>query len=61
VTLAGDHLTTFSPVPDPGFGIRKVSWHPSGMFLAVGGWDDKVRRVLFQRSSPDMEQDSHSG
>ncbi|KAI0819785.1 YVTN repeat-like/Quino protein amine dehydrogenase [Trametes gibbosa] len=42
VSLAGNVLGTFSPEQDPGFGIRKVSWHPSGMFLAVAGSDDKV-------------------
>jgi len=42
VNLAGDPQTTYTPSVDPGFGIRNVSWHPSGMFLAVGGWDDKV-------------------
>ncbi|KAF9056497.1 WD repeat-containing protein 8 [Panaeolus papilionaceus] len=42
VTLAGDHLTTFSPQPDPILGIRRVSWHPTGTFIAVGGWDDKI-------------------
>ncbi|PPQ81698.1 hypothetical protein CVT26_007771 [Gymnopilus dilepis] len=42
LSLAGDLQTTFSPLPDPGFGIRTVAWHPNGMFLAVGGWDDKV-------------------
>ncbi|KAI0653693.1 YVTN repeat-like/Quino protein amine dehydrogenase [Cubamyces menziesii] len=42
VTLAGNILGTFTPDPDPGFGIRMVSWHPSGMFLAVAGSDDKV-------------------
>jgi WD40 repeat protein len=33
---------TFSPEPDPGFGIRNAAWHPTGMFIAVGGCDDKV-------------------
>ncbi|KAH9848272.1 YVTN repeat-like/Quino protein amine dehydrogenase [Lenzites betulinus] len=42
VSLAGNVLGSFSPEQDPGFGIRKVSWHPSGMFLAVAGSDDKV-------------------
>ncbi|KAJ7706304.1 WD repeat-containing protein 8 [Mycena rosella] len=42
VSLVGDVLGTFCPDPDPGFGIRRVAWHPSGMFLAVGGWDDKI-------------------
>ncbi|KAF8973707.1 WD repeat-containing protein 8 [Flammula alnicola] len=30
VTLTGDILTS-------------VAWHPSGVFLALGGWDDKIR------------------
>ncbi|ETW87360.1 hypothetical protein HETIRDRAFT_307340 [Heterobasidion irregulare TC 32-1] len=42
LSLAGDLLGTFTPDSDPGFGIRTVAWHPSGMFLAVGGWDDKI-------------------
>ncbi|KAF8213169.1 WD repeat-containing protein 8 [Mycena galopus ATCC 62051] len=42
MSLVGDILGTFCPDPDPGFGIRRVAWHPSGMFLAVGGWDDKI-------------------
>ncbi|KAI0667380.1 WD repeat-containing protein 8 [Trametes maxima] len=42
VSLAGNVLGTFSPEPDPGFGVRMVSWHPSGKFLAVTGSDDKV-------------------
>ncbi|KAI0739593.1 YVTN repeat-like/Quino protein amine dehydrogenase [Daedaleopsis nitida] len=42
VTLAGNVVGTFTPEPDPGFGIRTVSWHPSGLFLAVAGADDKV-------------------
>lgn len=42
VSLAGDVQGSFIPDPDPGFGIRSAVWHPSGLFLAVGGWDDKV-------------------
>ncbi|KAH9939670.1 YVTN repeat-like/Quino protein amine dehydrogenase [Epithele typhae] len=42
VTLAGSVVGSFCPEPDPGFGIRMVSWHPSGLFLAVAGHDDKV-------------------
>ena len=26
-----------------GLGIRTLRWHPSGDWLAVGGWDGKVR------------------
>lgn len=26
-----------------GLGIKRVIWHPSGRFLAVGGFDDKIR------------------
>lgn len=33
---------SFSPIEDPGFGVRCVAWHPTGAYLAVGGWDDKV-------------------
>lgn len=42
LTPAGNVLTTFTPESDPGLGIRNVAWHPNGMFLAVGGWDDRV-------------------
>ncbi|KAG5220522.1 WD40 repeat protein [Salix suchowensis] len=42
LSLNGDLLGSFAPDHDPGFGIRGVAWHPTGMFLAVGGWDDKV-------------------
>ena len=26
-----------------GLGVRSVRWHPTGDWLAVGGWDGKVR------------------
>ncbi|KAG1842729.1 hypothetical protein F4604DRAFT_1689825 [Suillus subluteus] len=39
---AGDVQGTFSPKPDPGFGIHNAAWHPTGMFLAVAGWDNKI-------------------
>lgn len=26
-----------------GLGVRAVAWHPSGRWLAVGGWDGSVR------------------
>lgn len=42
LSIAGGIQGTFSPTPDPGFGVRNATWHPSGMFIAVGGWDDKV-------------------
>ncbi|KAF9022969.1 YVTN repeat-like/Quino protein amine dehydrogenase [Hymenopellis radicata] len=42
LSLIGDVVASFSPEPDPGLGIRTVSWHPSGSFLLVGGWDDKI-------------------
>lgn len=42
----GDIQGTFSPNVDPGFGIRNATWHPTGMFIAVGGWDDKVRFIF---------------
>ncbi|KAG1825806.1 quinon protein alcohol dehydrogenase-like superfamily [Suillus subaureus] len=41
LSLAGDVQGTFSPKPNPGFGVRNAAWHPTGMFLAVAGWDDK--------------------
>ncbi|EIW86833.1 WD repeat-containing protein 8 [Coniophora puteana RWD-64-598 SS2] len=42
VSLTGDVQGSFAPEPDPGFGVRHVAWHPSGMFLAVSGWDNKI-------------------
>lgn len=42
LTLAGDLIARFTPEPDPGFGVRNVTWHPNGLFLLVAGWDDKV-------------------
>ncbi|KIK70863.1 hypothetical protein GYMLUDRAFT_974661 [Collybiopsis luxurians FD-317 M1] len=42
LTLAGHCLKKFAPEPEPVLGIRTVAWHPSGVFLAVAGWDDKV-------------------
>ena len=29
-----------------GLGIRVAQWHPSGKFLAIGGWDTKVCHSL---------------
>ena len=43
LSLAGDILGAFTPEPDRGFGIRHVTWHPSGAYIAVSGYDDKVR------------------
>jgi WD40 repeat protein len=42
LSLAGDVQGSFSPKPNPGFGVRNAAWHPTGMFLAVAGWDDKI-------------------
>lgn len=50
LTLAGDRLASFSPEPEPALGIREVAWHPTGMFLAVAGWDDKVYQQTFSWS-----------
>ncbi|KIY43351.1 hypothetical protein FISHEDRAFT_67863 [Fistulina hepatica ATCC 64428] len=41
LTLVGTLLKAFSWDPDPGYGIRQVKWHPTGLYLAVGGWDDQ--------------------
>lgn len=38
-----------------GLGIRNVSWHPSGDFLAIGGYDEKVQ--LFSRKRLEIECD----
>lgn len=32
-----------------GLGIRTLEWHPSGEYLAIGGWDGKVSRGFFSR------------
>ncbi|KIY50586.1 WD repeat-containing protein 8 [Fistulina hepatica ATCC 64428] len=45
LTLVGTLLKTFSPDPDPGYGIRQVKWHPTGLYLAVGGWDDRIHII----------------
>ncbi|KAI0694863.1 WD repeat-containing protein 8 [Cytidiella melzeri] len=42
VSLSGETLGSFAPQTDRGFGIRNVAWHPSGAYLAVSGWDDKI-------------------
>ena len=56
VTLAGDLLGSFTPEPDRGLGIRSVTWHPSGSYLVVAGWDDKVMtRILGTLSRTDGE------
>ncbi|KAG8991934.1 hypothetical protein FRB90_001157, partial [Tulasnella sp. 427] len=48
ITLTGNLVASFTP-PEPdtalGLGIRSVVWHPTGAFLAVGGWDDKIHIV----------------
>ena len=50
----GPCLTHFSPSSpsfslsigeDPGMGIKTVTWAPGGRWIAVGGWDNKVRIV----------------
>ena len=51
LSLAGNVLGTFKPDPDPGFGIRNVVWHPSGMFLVVSGWDNKVSTSIDHTSA----------
>jgi hypothetical protein len=64
LSLTGDVLGSFKPDPDPGFGIRNVVWHPSGMFLAVSGWDNKVLRTSTIRSRSHVLNgvtDSHTG
>ncbi|KZS93138.1 WD repeat-containing protein 8 [Sistotremastrum niveocremeum HHB9708] len=42
LTLTGHVVATFTPDHDAGLGIRTVSWHPGGSFLAVGGWEEKI-------------------
>ncbi|CAD6578630.1 MAG: hypothetical protein TREMPRED_002234 [Tremellales sp. Tagirdzhanova-0007] len=46
------HLTHFSPSSttfaqdeDPGTGIRTVVWAPGGRWVALGGWDGRVRII----------------
>ncbi|OWZ63020.1 hypothetical protein AYX15_04942 [Cryptococcus neoformans] len=50
----GPHLTHFNPsspafslAPNetPGLGLRALAWAPGGRWIAVGGWDGKVRIV----------------
>ncbi|WVQ85730.1 hypothetical protein IAT38_007897 [Cryptococcus sp. DSM 104549] len=36
---------TFSPSEDPGLGVRTAAWAPGGRWIALGGWDGKVRIV----------------
>jgi hypothetical protein len=62
LSLAGDVLGSFKPDPDPGFGIRDVVWHPSDMFLAVSGWDNKVSPNIIEYGQLLIEvADSHTG
>lgn len=35
-------MATFTPDPDPYLGIRCVAWHPTGLFIAAGGYEDKI-------------------
>ena len=44
--LAGQQVATFEPEEITTLGIRTVAWHPSGLFVAVGGWDDRVPPFL---------------
>lgn len=44
--LAGQQIATFEPEETTTLGIRTVAWHPSGLFLAVGGWDHRVLSFL---------------
>ena len=48
----GPHLTHFSPssstfIPseDPGMGIRSIAWTPGGRWIALGGFDGRVRVI----------------
>jgi hypothetical protein len=62
LSLAGDVIGSFKPDPDPGFGIRNVIWHPSDMFLAVSGWDNKVSPIVEKHERVLIEgADSHIG
>jgi hypothetical protein len=51
-TLAGTLQGSFSPTEDTGFGIRCAAWHPTGAYLAVGGWDEKVGENLHSTRVP---------
>ena len=45
-TLDGECVSSYIPYPEPhsyGLGLRSVSWSPTGQFLAVGGYDQKLR------------------
>jgi WD40 repeat protein len=62
LSLAGDVLGSFKPDPDPGFGIRNVVWHPSDMFLAVSGWDNKVSTTsIDDMNKSSLVIDLHTG
>ncbi|KAI0080278.1 YVTN repeat-like/Quino protein amine dehydrogenase [Panus rudis PR-1116 ss-1] len=60
VSLTGDVLGSFAPKPDPGLGIRSVSWHPSGFFLVTSGWDDKIYTLERLTWSPVATFELHS-
>jgi hypothetical protein len=61
LSLAGDVVGSFKPDPDPGFGIRNVVWHPSDMFLAVSGWDNKVSTNIANMNKSSLVADLHIG
>lgn len=44
-----------------GLGIKTVQWHPTGGFLAIGGWDGKVhRRVAYMSPIRRIDLDASS-
>ncbi|WRT66023.1 uncharacterized protein IL334_002974 [Kwoniella shivajii] len=48
LTHLSNSSPTFSPnstTEDPGLGIRTVAWAPRGKWIALGGWDGKVRII----------------
>lgn len=47
LNLTGAVLATYAPAPaQDGLGAKQLVWHPSGTFLAIGGFDDIVRLPL---------------
>ena len=42
-TPTSHSFSPFSSTEDPGLGVRSAVWAPGGRWLALGGWDGRVR------------------
>jgi WD40 repeat protein len=42
---ASPSFSLLSASEDPGLGVRCATWAPNGRWIALGGWDGKVRVV----------------